>query len=190
MPNSRQRVYFDANVIIAYLADEAGRASVAAALLEDAQRGNIELLTSVLSVTEVAFIASDHAPDVSNADESAIEALWSPGSPIRLTDISIRVAERARSIIRAARSRGMRSVKPADAIHLASAKCTDVTGSLPMNARRPEPNGVNSSRLRSLSHSQTARNSTSVSGPVAGGVTFVIFVLAGVRQSVGSRSWS
>ena len=122
MTNSRQRVYLDANVIIAYLADEAGRASVAAALLEDAQRGNIELLTSVLSVTEVAFIASDHASDASNADESAIKALWSPGSPIRLTDISIRIAERARSIIRIARSKGMRSVKPADAIHLASAE--------------------------------------------------------------------
>ena len=70
MTNSPRRAYLDANVFIAYLANESGRAPVVGSLLEDAERGSIELLTSVLSVTEVAFVASDHA---SGGDPTAEE---------------------------------------------------------------------------------------------------------------------
>ena len=87
MTNSPRRAYLDANVFIAYLANEAGRASVVASLLEDAERGRIELLTSVLSVTEVAFVASEHASGDPDADENAIAQLWIAESPIKLVDL-------------------------------------------------------------------------------------------------------
>ena len=123
MTNSPRRAYLDANVLIAYLANEPGRGPVVASLLEDAERGSIELLTSVLTVTEVAFVASDHASgDGPSAEEDNIAKLWVPESPVKLTDVSMRVAERARDIVRTARSSDMKGVKPPDAIHLASAE--------------------------------------------------------------------
>lgn len=122
MSSSPQRVYFDANVFIAYLANEARRAPVVASLLEDAGRGRVELLTSVLSVTEVAFVASDHASGDSDADADEIAKLWIAESPIKLTDVSMRIAERAREIVRVSRRSSMKGVKPPDAIHLATAE--------------------------------------------------------------------
>ncbi len=61
MKNRPHRVYLDSNVIIAFLTGEVDRASVVQSLFEDAQDKKVELVTSVLSVTEVAFIASDQA---------------------------------------------------------------------------------------------------------------------------------
>lgn len=122
MTNNTRRVYLDANVFIAYLANEAGRGPVVASLFEDAERGRIELLTSVLTVTEVAFVASEQASNDPQAEEDAIAKLWVPESPVKLTDISMRVAERAREIVRMTSRSDMRGVKPPDAIHLASAE--------------------------------------------------------------------
>ena len=45
------RAYLDANVLIAYVADEEGRAGVVQSVLEDARGKKIELITSVLSIT-------------------------------------------------------------------------------------------------------------------------------------------
>ena len=113
------RAYLDANVLIAYVADEEGRAGVVECLLEDAQNEKIELLTSVLSITEVAFVSTDQAHDPMGA--GAIDALWVPASPINVVDVSILIAREARAIIRQSKSLGAKVVKPADAIHLASA---------------------------------------------------------------------
>ena len=125
MTNSPRRVYLDANVFIAYLANEAGRAQIVASLLEDAESSRIGLLTSVLSVTEAAFVSSDNASDDSGADENAIAQLWIPESPIKLVDLSIRTAERARRIVRESRKSNMRRIKPPDAIHIATTETHD-----------------------------------------------------------------
>ena len=82
----------------------------------------MELLTSVLTVTEVAFVASDQGSSGPSEEEDAIAKLWVPESPVKLTDISMRVAERARDIVRTTSRSDMRGVKPPDAIHLASAE--------------------------------------------------------------------
>ena len=60
MRTRQQRVYLDANVLIAYLANEADRADVVQAVLNDAQEEKIELLTSVMSIAEVAYISADN----------------------------------------------------------------------------------------------------------------------------------
>lgn len=119
------RAYLDANVLIAYVANEEGRASMVESVLDDARDEKIELLTSVLSITEVAFIATDHADGDPLGSEEAIDQLWVPASPIHVVDISTRIAREARAIIRQSKSRGTRAVKPADAIHLASASIHD-----------------------------------------------------------------
>ena len=118
------RAYLDANVLIAYVANEDGRAGIVQSVLDAARDEKIELLTSVLSITEVAFVATDEADDPVGSEE-AIDQLWVPASPIHLLDISTRIAREARAIIRQSRSLGTKTVKPADAIHLASASIHD-----------------------------------------------------------------
>lgn len=121
MTSRLSRVYLDANVLIAYVADEQDRAGVVAAVLADARDEKIELFTSVLSIAEVAYVSTDQ-PDVDPQNsEEAIDQLWVPASPITVTDVSTRVAREARAIIRKSRGPATRTVKPADAIHLASA---------------------------------------------------------------------
>ena len=115
------RVYLDSNVLIAYVADEEGRAGVVQSVLEDARQEKIDLITSVLSITEVAYISTDQAGDDPVGSQDAIDQLWVPASPISVVDVSARVALEARAIVRQSKGPGTRVVKPADAIHLASA---------------------------------------------------------------------
>lgn len=121
MTNRPSRVYLDANVLIAYVANEQDRAGVVAAVLGDARDEKIELFTSALSIAEVAYISTDQHGVDPLGNEEAIDQLWIPASPINVMDVSIRVARDARTIIRQSRSSSTRTVKPADAIHLASA---------------------------------------------------------------------
>lgn len=119
------RAYLDANVLIAYVANEEGRAGMVESVLDDARDERIELFTSVLSITEVAFIATEQAEVDPVGSEEAIDQLWVPASPIKVVDISTRIAREARAIIRQSKSLGTKAVKPADAIHLASASIHD-----------------------------------------------------------------
>ncbi len=119
------RVYLDSNVLIAYVANEESRAGLVQSMLDDARDEKIELLTSVLSITEVAYVATDHDETDRIDSVEAIDELWTPSSPIDVIDISIKVAREARAIIRQSKSRGMKVIKPADAIHLASASIHD-----------------------------------------------------------------
>jgi predicted nucleic acid-binding protein len=117
MPVSLRRIYFDACVLLAYIGNEAGRADIVQALLDE-----IEILTSVLSITEVAYGAQERDDGLTAEGEAAIDTLWTPASPITLVDISQTLAREARSIIRAAKEEGLGGIRSADAIHLASAR--------------------------------------------------------------------
>ena len=78
------RVYLDSNVLIAYVADEEGRAGVVQSVLEDARGKKIELITSVLSITEVAFISTDQAGGDPVGSQESLDQLWVPASPINV----------------------------------------------------------------------------------------------------------
>lgn len=119
------RVYLDANVLLSYVNDERDRADTVQSLLEDAENGIVRLLTSHLSITEVAYIASDQEPNGDTDDEASIDELWTPSSPIELAEVSIPVVRTARSLIRKARLNRIKRVRSADAIHLASAETND-----------------------------------------------------------------
>ena len=120
-PDRAPRVYLDANVLLAYVADEENRADTVQSILEDARQSRIEILTSVLSITEVAYVQTDAGDELSSESEAAIDELWKPASPITLVDVSETVVREARSVIRRAKRAGVRAVRSADAIHLASA---------------------------------------------------------------------
>lgn len=78
-------------------------------------------ITSVLSITEVAYatIERDNALlDV--ATEAQISKLWEAGSPIKLVEIYELIALKAQQLMRRAITYKW-SLKPPDAIHLATA---------------------------------------------------------------------
>ena len=122
MPVRPPRVYIDACVLLAYVGNEEGRADTVQSILDDARNSRIELLTSALSITEVAYVATGPHDDISSAGETKIDQLWTPASPIILVDVSETVARAARSVIRQAWGEGVGGVRSADAIHLATAQ--------------------------------------------------------------------
>lgn len=121
MPADPRRVYFDANVLLAYVGNEEGRADTVQTLLDEARRAEIEILTSVLSIAEVAYGAHERDHGLTEAGEEAIEHLWTPASPIMLVDVSQAVTRNARSMIRRAKVQNLGGLRAADAIHLATA---------------------------------------------------------------------
>ena len=100
MPADPERVYLDACVLLAYIGNEDGRADVVQALLYEAQRGEIDVITSVISIAEVAFGAEERDSGITTEGEQAIDELWTPSSPITLVDVSETLAHAARAIIR------------------------------------------------------------------------------------------
>jgi len=123
MPDSPQRVYLDSCVMLSYINGNPARLPNIDALLDEGRRGEIELLTSVVSITEVAFGKAEQdgrEPDQATLDK--IDSLWRPPSPIKLVDFYDALAEEARTVIRLAIPLGASPIKPMDAIHIATAK--------------------------------------------------------------------
>ena len=119
------RAYLDACVLLSFVNDAPGRADVVQSLLEDAEDGKVHLLTSNLSIAEVAYIASDQEPRDGTDEEATIDELWTPNSPVKLAEFSRPIAHRARSIIRKARENETARVRSADAVHLATAEINE-----------------------------------------------------------------
>jgi predicted nucleic acid-binding protein len=121
MPGDRPRSYWDSCVFLAWINGEPGRAAVVDSLLRKARTGELEIVTSVLSVTEVAFTTSERQGVLSPPTLSAIEALWDPPSQVKLVEFHRLIAVDARQLIRQATAEGL-SLKPPDAIHLCTAR--------------------------------------------------------------------
>lgn len=135
MPASQPRIYFDANVLLAYVGDEEGRADTVQTLLDEARRGEIDVVTSVLSIAEVAFGALERDHGLTEAGEAAIEKLWTPASPVQLIDVTQALTRHARALIREARSQGTGSKAPTPSIsHQPS--CSTARRSSPMRVKR------------------------------------------------------
>ena len=115
-------IYLDACVLLSYVNGAPDRASEVHSLLEDAESGKVQLLTSILSIAEVAYIASDQVLSDGTDDEATIDELWTPSSPIRLADVSVLVTRKARAISRQARANETKRVRSVDAVHLATAE--------------------------------------------------------------------
>ena len=113
-------IYCDANVLLAYVGNEVGRVDVVETLLDEAGHNRIEIITSVLSIAEVAYGAEEKAAGLTDDGVRRIEKLWVPSSPITLVDVSSATARGARMLIRHARQQGL-SLRSVDALHLASA---------------------------------------------------------------------
>ena len=123
MTGSRPRIYWDANCFLSYLNQDPRWLPTLEILLEDANiHGAIEIVTSVLSLAEVAFGAMERLNRALDPREEArIDSLWtSPG--IALVEVNERVARIAREIKRDDMVRGRAGRRTADIMHVASAR--------------------------------------------------------------------
>lgn len=115
-----RRVYWDTNVFLSYLNDQPGRAPQIEALLAEAEAGKLEIVTSTVTIAEVAFAASEQLSGALDPKvEEKIAAFWGP--PIRMAEFHAAIGARAAQLIRDAMARKT-GLKPMDAIHLATAE--------------------------------------------------------------------
>lgn len=121
MASDRPRLYWDSCCFISYLNGDATRSELRT-LMADAQAGGVLIVTSAISVAEVAYVAPESPgrpldPDV----ERRIEDMWRWRQAIRLVEVQAGLAARARALLRHALTNGWER-NPRDAIHLASAR--------------------------------------------------------------------
>jgi predicted nucleic acid-binding protein len=119
--NSPQLLYWDACILLSYIGRHSERFADIDACMAEAAQGEYEIVTSTYTVAEVAFAAQERDERALDpAVEKSIEKLWLPTSPIKLVDLHIGIAERARTLSRNGMISGRR-LRPGDAIHLATA---------------------------------------------------------------------
>jgi len=124
MKSDVQWLYWDANVFLYYLNGQPDVIPIIEALFEEVQasRGRKKIATSVLSKVEVAYLQQEcETQQFQKEIEERIDTLWQDDSVIELIEFHDGIALQAREMIRQARTKGF-SLKPADAIHLASAR--------------------------------------------------------------------
>ena len=108
--NPTPKIYWDSNCFIAYLAAEPGRHDACAAVIRAAERGDVELCTSYISLVETVAI-----PSLNDVAAEAAIAQFFDSDYIAKMPVDSNAAQYARTLRRAINLRGL------DAIHLATA---------------------------------------------------------------------
>lgn len=124
MPNTVTNIYWDANVFLSYVNNEEDKMPTLEELLESNSGSSrtIKLYTSSLSQVEVAFAASERRQQrLSPEVEEQISALWEDSESVVSVEYQEMIGGVAKDLIRDAITKGW-SLKPLDAIHLASAQ--------------------------------------------------------------------
>jgi len=118
--------YWDSNLFLAYLESTTGQIEAIDALLAKFSRGpDPGIVTSVLSIVEVAFIEDEKQRRrlVPGLDDF-LGTIWADPA-IRVVDLTTTIAAEARRMLRDSLLVGPR-LKPPDAIHLATARSANV----------------------------------------------------------------
>ncbi len=115
-------VYLDACIFLRYIDAKEPHHNEAVRWLDEARARQLEIVTSVISIAEVAFSAQEKlGKALSVATERTIDELWKPGL-VRIVEVSRFVATEARKIGRRALDQGLsKRVRGADTIHMATA---------------------------------------------------------------------
>ena len=115
-------IYWDACAFLSYINGNPERTPVLDALLHDSANGTINIYTSAISQIEVAFAASEQQRRALDPEqESKIDSLWNDPDAIVTVEFQYEIGRLARTLIRDAIPRGW-SLKPLDAVHLATAQ--------------------------------------------------------------------
>ncbi len=122
MPDSPQRIYWDACVFLSFIEGHPDRSKAIRTWLEKAEKGKVVIVTSTLSIVEVAFGKQEKDRGALIPEEEAkINHLWTPESPVALAEFHTSIALEARRLMRDAMASEI-GLKPADAIHLATCR--------------------------------------------------------------------
>ena len=113
MPDPYKQPYLDSSVYIAAIKAEEGRADIAKRILDDARGGSLQIVGSTLVIAEVIRGRGESAPLTSGQERIIDQYVFHDF--ITWVELSVALALEARKL---ARQHGL---KPADAIHLASA---------------------------------------------------------------------
>lgn len=127
MPDEPRMIYWDSCIFLLYIEGSPEWMPILDSLLDQASRtGDIVIVTSTLSIVEVAFATDEKAGGMlDDAIVAAIDELWADRSAVQLVEFDQLIAREARRLLR--RSVQIdRSLKPMDAIHLATAAVMQV----------------------------------------------------------------
>ena len=136
------RIYWDSDVVIAFLSAEKGRISALRVILKEVEdsNGKRKIIASQISKVEVAFTESEKREKVAKREvEERIDTFWGDDSVIELVELGENITIRARDLIRKGISKGWKGLKPLDAIHLATAIYADVKEFHTYNVSHFEP---------------------------------------------------
>ena len=125
----RRRIYWDSCVWLRYINESPEDKRVLDWLLEQSsyRMGDIEIITSAISLAEVAFAIVEQTKQALDEDvERQIDYLWADHSAITIVEFYPQIAIEARSLIRMGIPRGW-SLTPLDAVHLATARRLQAT---------------------------------------------------------------
>ena len=127
-------VYWDACTFLDILIDE-GRPNRPGALdvYAAARAGQVGIVTSTATVTEVQYVTGAYWRELVAAGEEltaeqyaeaepVIAELWTPASPVRRVDVSDAIGRRAAQLSRWATFEHQSKLTPIDAIHIATAE--------------------------------------------------------------------
>jgi predicted nucleic acid-binding protein len=119
MPETRESIYWDACLFLAYVNNEEDRVSLLEDLLDSDTN---EIYTSAISHVEVAFAASEKEQKALDLKiEERIGSLWSDTNAVESIEYHEEIGQLAKGLMREAITSGW-SLKPLDAIHLATAQ--------------------------------------------------------------------
>ena len=128
MPDRPEILYWDSCAFLSYVNEHLERTPTLDALLERSSRGEVELYTSEISRVEVAFAASEQKRrKLSPEMEERIDSLWADSNAVVSVEYHGAIGQVARGLMREAITKGW-SLKPLDAIHLATAQWLSSVG--------------------------------------------------------------
>ncbi|MCY2953304.1 MAG: PIN domain-containing protein [Planctomycetota bacterium] len=123
---SKPTYYLDACIFIDLIECPATQepAKTIAAVIADAEDEKCNLVTSVLTITEVVYAKHEiNQKAIDPAIEVKLDHLWHPsGSPIQLVDVHELIVREANRLLRDNLKRGWTKTRGNDAIHLVTAK--------------------------------------------------------------------
>ena len=107
-----EKIYWDSDCFLGYFQDEEGKVENCDGVLQRADRGDVIIVTSALTIAEVLWIRG--APRITK-DKAEIVQKFFRRSYIRVYNVTRKTAESAQVLV------WDHSIKPKDAIHVATA---------------------------------------------------------------------
>ena len=119
--NAAKRVYWDTCVFLELIEGDESRRHGIEAVLNEAEKGNVHIYTSTLTIAEVTHAKSERQSHTLDKDvEDRINAMWDDSSVFILVDVFVGIGLDAQRIVRDA-IKNVAKISPPDAIHLATA---------------------------------------------------------------------